>query len=180
MQRVTAAIAALLVGVATVGCADQSAQTYSRGEVGRTVSTQQATVLSSRLVDIEGENSIIGPAAGAAAGAAGTGLIVTGGSQSLAAVLGGLVGAGAGALAERGFSRGSGIEYIVATADGRTMTIVQNQDTGEVPIAAGTPVLVQLGGNYSRVIPDPRGGSASVGAPAGAPVSGGTWSPATS
>ncbi|WGF88667.1 hypothetical protein [Marinivivus vitaminiproducens] len=179
MQRVRAITAALLVGLVAAGCSNQSGQTYSRSEVGRTVSTQQATVLSSRLVDIEGENSVIGPAAGAAAGAAGTGLLVTGGSQSLAAVLGGLVGAGAGALAERGFKRGSGIEYIVGMADGRTMTIVQNQDAGEVPIAAGTPVLVQLGGSYSRVIPDPRGYGTAP-APAASPDHGGTWTPATS
>ena len=48
--------------------------------------------------------------------------------------------------------------------DGRTVTLVQNRAADEVPLADGTPVLVQVSGQYTRVIADPQpdGGGAWV------------------
>jgi hypothetical protein len=40
--------------------------------------------------------------------------------------------------------------------DGRTVTLVQNRSTDEAPLPDGTPVLVQVSGQYTRVIADPR------------------------
>ncbi|MBK8210812.1 MAG: hypothetical protein IPK78_13440 [Rhodospirillales bacterium] len=69
-----------------------------------------------------------------------------------------MIGRGTGYLAQNATSGGEGIEYIVHMDDGRTVTLVQNRASGEMPISNGTPVLVQLGGsNYSRVVVDPRG-----------------------
>jgi hypothetical protein len=39
--------------------------------------------------------------------------------------------------------------------DGRTVTIVQNVEDAEQPLANGTPVLVQYSGKYTRVLPAP-------------------------
>jgi outer membrane lipoprotein SlyB len=142
------AAAVLLLG----GCA-QTSSTYTVSEVGQPVETTNGTVVASRLVRVQGERNLVGAGAGAAAGAAGTTL--AGGSGS-AAVLGGLVGAGLGYLAQGGLTRREGIEYVVDLEDGRTVTIVQNRASQELPIESGAPVLVQLGSTYSRVLRDPR------------------------
>ena len=40
--------------------------------------------------------------------------------------------------------------------DGRTITLVQNRDPEEQPLPGGTPVLVQIGSRYSRVLEHPE------------------------
>lgn len=74
-----------------------------------------------------------------------------------AALLGGVIGAGAGYLVEQQFGNREGIEYVVHMDDGRTVTLVQNRRDGEQPLDNGTPVLVQVGSKYSRVIQAPAG-----------------------
>ena len=49
-----------------------------------------------------------------------------------------------------------GIEYVLQMEDGRTVTLVQNRESEEQPLPDGTPVLVQVSGQYTRVIADPR------------------------
>jgi hypothetical protein len=49
-----------------------------------------------------------------------------------------------------------GIEYVLQMDDGRTVTLVQNRADDEAPLPDGTPVLVQVSGQYTRVITDPR------------------------
>jgi hypothetical protein len=71
-------------------------------------------------------------------------------------VLGGLVGAGIGYLSQQQLNNREGIEYVLEMDDGRTVTLVQNRADDEVPLADGTPVLVQVSGQYTRVIADPR------------------------
>ena len=38
---------------------------------------------------------------------------------------------------------------------GKDITLVQNREDDETPLAAGTPVLIQRGGSYARIIADP-------------------------
>jgi outer membrane lipoprotein SlyB len=150
-------------------CATSSSSTYDAKDVGRTVETTRASVVSSRLVNISGETSYVGPAAGGALGAATAGL--ASGSTGWWSIVGAVAGAGAGYLAEKQIGNRQGIEYVVHMNDGRTVTLVQNREGDEFPIPNGTPVLVQLGGQYTRVIPDPTGGRDAGGA-----GSGGGWS----
>jgi len=149
-------LAASLVAVLLVSACAQTSSRYDASDVGKTVETATGSVVSSRIVEVSGENSNAGTIGGGALGAASGGLI---GQSGWAAVIGGVVGAGAGYLAETQLRGREGIEYIVQMDDGRTVTLVQNRESGEPPIANGTPVLVQLGGKYTRVMPDPRGAS---------------------
>ncbi len=146
----------VLSALVLTGCSHSSTSTYDAADVGRTIDNTKASVIASRLVDISGETNAVGPVAGGVAGAAGTGLAVGGGSSTLpAAVLGGLVGAGAGYLTQKAFNNREGIEYTLQMEDGRTTTLVQNRETDEEPLPDGTPVLVQVSGQYTRVIADP-------------------------
>ena len=143
-------VAALLL----VGCSHPSGSTYQAGDVGRTIETTQASVVSSRLVKISGESNLVGPAAGGALGAAGSALAFQG--SGLVGVIGGVLGAGAGYLAQQRLNDREGIEYVLQMDDGRTVTLVQNRADEEAPLPDGTPVLVQISGQYTRVVADPR------------------------
>ena len=164
MRRV---LAVLLVPIFLGACGTSSSDTYDAEDVGKVLSTAEGTVLSSREVDIEGSTGPVGAlAGGAAGGAAGYGL--SSGSGPIT-ILGALVGAGAGYLAESTFNDRDGYEYVVRMDDGRVVTLVQNRGDEEEPIKDGAPVLVQYGDSYTRIIPLPQnlGGSA--------PGATGTW-----
>lgn len=145
----------LLVGAVLLlsACSHPSSETYSAGDVGRTIETTEAQVISSRIVQIAGDTNAVGPLAGGALGATGTALLF---DRNLAAVIGGVVGAGAGYLAQQEANDREGIEYVLRMDDGRTVTLVQNRAAEEQPLPDGTPVLVQISGQYTRVIADPR------------------------
>jgi outer membrane lipoprotein SlyB len=149
----TACCVALMVSVAA--CSHPSSTTYGDSEVGQTMETSQGSVVSSRVVAVAGEPGFIGAGAGAAVGAAGGGLAVNGPASLLVAIVGGLVGAGIGYMAEKRISDRDGIEYILQMDDGRLVTLVQNREDDEQPLPDGTPVLVQLNGQYTRVMAHP-------------------------
>jgi outer membrane lipoprotein SlyB len=161
MYRTVCSIA-LMVSVAA--CSHPSSTTYGDREVGQTIETAQGSVVSSRVVDVAGEPGFVGPAAGAAVGAAGGGVAVNGPASLLVAIVGGLVGAGIGYMAEKQISDRDGIEYLLQMDDGRLVTLVQNREDDEQPLPNGTPVLIQLNGQYTRVMPHP---AADHDAPAG-------------
>jgi outer membrane lipoprotein SlyB len=149
------AVASVLVGgVLLAGCGHPSGSTYQAGDVGRTIETAQASVVSSRLVKVAGEANMVGPVAGGALGASGSALAFEG--SGLVAVIGGVLGAGMGYLAQQQMNNREGIEYILQMDDGRTVALVQNREAEEQPLPDGTPVLVQVSGQYTRVIADPR------------------------
>lgn len=162
------AISAIALAALLAGCSAPTSQRYDSGDVGRPIETTQGAVVSSRVVEISGDTKHVGPIAGGAAGAAATGLAYGGRGSGWAAILGGLVGAGAGYLIESSARSREGIEYIVRMNDGRTVTLVQNRQKEEQPLADGTPVLVQISGRYTRVIPDPTADSAAAAGTAGA------------
>ena len=148
-------VAPVLVGaVLLAGCGHPSGSTYQAGDVGRTIETAQASVVSSRLVKVAGEANMVGPVAGGALGASGSALAFQG--SGLVAVIGGVLGAGMGYLAQQQVNNREGIEYVLQMDDGRTVTLVQNRESEEQPLPDGTPVLVQVSGQYTRVIADPR------------------------
>jgi outer membrane lipoprotein SlyB len=151
------AVACVLVGALLLaGCAHPSSSTYETADVGRTIETAQGSVVSSRVVKIAGDSNAVGPLAGGALGAAGSGLAFKDDKLPLIAVIGGVLGAGAGYLGQRQLNNREGIEYVLELDDGRTVTLVQNRASEEVPLPDGTPVLVQVSGQYTRVIADPR------------------------
>jgi outer membrane lipoprotein SlyB len=152
--RLAAVIASLLL---VSGCINSSKNVYEGRDVGRMIDTTEATVVSSRIVNIKEESRGIGPLAGAAVGGVGTGLASSGSHNSgWLIALGALAGAGVGYLTEQFARSRDGIEYTVRTSDGRVMTLVQNKDSEETPIPAGKAVLVQHAGTYTRVIEKPE------------------------
>lgn len=137
------------------GCASDSRDLYSERDVGVMIDTTEAVVVASRPVEIEAGPTAVGPVAGGISAAIVVGALTGGGFvASLATAAGGLLGFGAGYVAEREITRGEGVEYVLETFDGRTMTIVQRDDD-EPRILNGTPVLLQMSGGYSRVIEHP-------------------------
>ena len=83
---------------------------------------------------------------------------ITGGpGRTAAAIIAGLVGAGLGWAAENSADSREGIEYILRTEAGRDVTVVQNREGEEPPLGPGTPVLLQQGTGYVRVVPLPPG-----------------------
>jgi outer membrane lipoprotein SlyB len=149
----TACCVVLMVSVAA--CSHPSSTTYGDREVGQTIETAQGSVVSSRVVDVAGEPGFVGAGAGAAVGAASGGLAVNGPASLLVAIVGGLVGAGIGYMSEKQLKDRDGIEYVLEMDDGRLVTLVQNRQDEEQPLPDGTPVLVQLNGQYTRVMAHP-------------------------
>ena len=128
--------AALLVA----GCSTASTTpSYDAAEVGWPIETTEGRILASRVVAIAGDGTGTGPVAGAMVG-------------GILGPLGFLAGAGLGYLTEQRLHGGAGLEYLVATADGRTVTVVQERAGEEQPLPAGTPVLVQMGALATRVV----------------------------
>lgn len=153
-QLAAVATSVLLVS----GCVNPSKNVYEGRDVGRMIDTSEATVVSSRVVNIKEESKGYGPLAGAAVGGTGVGLASNGSHNAgWLIALGALAGAGAGYFAEQFGRSRDGIEYTVRTSDGRVMTLVQNKDSSETPIPAGKAVLVQHAGTYTRVIEKPEG-----------------------
>ncbi len=145
---------ALAAGLLLAACSNPTSGRYNVQDVGRVIETSQGTVVTSRVVDVQGgENSGVGALAGGAAGATVGGVAIGSGNGSvLAAVIGGLIGAGAGYLAEESGKSREGIEYVIRTDDGRIVTLVQNRDGEEEPIPSESPVLIQYGADYTRVV----------------------------
>jgi outer membrane lipoprotein SlyB len=151
------------LSLALAACTHPSGEQYTAGDVGRIVDTGQATVISSRTVDIKGgENRGIGAVAGgAAAGSVAAAAVDKPGAEAAAAIIAGLAGAGLGWLIEEEARSRGGIEYVLRMDDGRVITLVQNRAPDEQPIAPGSDVLIQYGRDYTRVVPVPAGADVS-------------------
>ncbi|WP_451983460.1 hypothetical protein [Azospirillum endophyticum] len=134
------------------GCATQGQSRYSFQDVGRASAVEFGTVVASRPVDIRGQNTGVGGVVGGTAG----GLAMSNvgrGTGNVAAILGGvLVGAAVGAIAEQAASDRVGIEYTITLANGKTITIVQEQAAGDRVFNPADRVMVQASGTYQRVL----------------------------
>lgn len=148
-----AAVLSVFLAGMLAGCATQGQSRYSYQDVGRATSVEFGTVVASRPVDIKGQNTGVGGAVGATAG----GLAMSNvgqGSGNVAAIVGGaLLGAVVGALAEQAASDRVGIEYVITLANGKTITIVQEQAAQDRVFGPSERVMVQISGNYQRVLP---------------------------
>lgn len=143
----------ICLAASLTGCATQGQSRYSFQDVGRASVVEFGTVVASRQVDIRGQNTGVGGVVGGTAG----GLAMSNvgqGSGNVAAILGGvLVGAAIGAMAEQAASDRVGIEYTITLANGKTITIVQEQASGDRVFSPSERVMVQANGTYQRVLP---------------------------
>jgi outer membrane lipoprotein SlyB len=171
IRKVAAAAALALLAA---GCANPTSSRYNSGDVGQIIETSEGTVLSSRIVEVKGgDNSGYGAVAGGAAGATTSHVAIGNSSASgLVTILGAVIGAGIGYLAEDSARSGEGIEYMIRLDDGRVVTLVQNREGEEAPIQGGTPVLVQYGNEYTRVVQKP---AVLDGSPPGGAAPAGKW-----
>jgi outer membrane lipoprotein SlyB len=153
-KRIWQTTAAVVIGAGVLcGCETQGQNRYSYADVGRASLVEFGTIITSRQVDIKGQNTGTGAVIGGTAG----GLAMSGvgsGNGNAAAVLGGvLVGAVAGAIAEQSMADRIGVEYTITLANGKTITLVQEQQKGDHMFASGERVMVQANGTYQRVLP---------------------------
>jgi outer membrane lipoprotein SlyB len=146
MPRLGVALLAAAAGCST----PSSTPSYDAAEAGQPLETTEGQIHASRVVTIAGDTTGTGPFAGAVAG-------------GLLGPLGVLAGAGLGYLTEQRLRGGEGLEYLVETADGRMVTVVQERAGAERSLPAGTPVLVQVGGLSARVVEHPAAGRSGAG-----------------
>jgi len=132
------------------GCArDIASDSYSAQSVGESGRAVRAEVVSVRPVSVEGTKGI-GTLAGAGAGGVAGSALGTGSRGDILGAIGGaLVGGILGAVTEDSLTSQSGWEYVVQTADGGLVTLVQ----GGEPLAEGQKVIL-LYGERARLIPD--------------------------
>lgn len=146
----TAAASLLLLSA----CAKPSGQSqYQAGEVGKSTLIEFGTIITSREVGITGKNSGTGALMGAGVGA-GAGSYAGGGSGQIWTTLGGaLVGAAAGAASEQALADSKGVEYVITTEKGKTLSVAQNVNKEDRVLQPGQRVMVQTSGSYQRVLP---------------------------
>lgn len=166
-----AAVLALTASLAVpVGaCSTHSADTYSRAEMGQAMTVTHGTVLSVREVKVEGTESGVGAATGAAIG--GVGGYQIGGDRAVniigaigGAVIGGLI----GLAAEQGLTSDTAEEVIVQEDDGSTRAYIQKMDDPQA-LRTGDRVLI-MRGDKTRVVRDPNPTPRPAPAPSLAPA----------
>ena len=134
-------------------CAHPGQNRYGFQDVGKPTAVSFGTVITSRPVEITGQNTGTGAAVGLGAGAAAGSAFGSGNGQLGAVLAGALIGAIAGGMTEQAMQDRTGIEYTVTLENGKTLTIVQNIHEDGKPLRKGQRVMVQESGAYSRVLP---------------------------
>ncbi len=147
------ALVFLVIFAHVAACSGPSRETYSASEVGQIVSVEEGRIVSARPIEIQKKRSGVGTVAGGGVG--GIGLLAAVPGLGLAGLLlGAIGGALIGTLVEDEMNHSRGTEYVVEMDDGRVVVIAQSGDDVE-PLATGTEVLVQYGGNYTRLLERP-------------------------
>jgi outer membrane lipoprotein SlyB len=139
-----AALALLLAGGLSACAPTNTNTTYTAGSIGMPAQLRYGTIVGMRPVQIAGSQSGIGAGVGGVSGAV-LGSTVGGDWRARTAmgVVGGLVGAGAGHLAERGLTQGEAVEFVIRPDEGGPdYTVVQTNELGLQP---GERVAVSFG-----------------------------------
>ena len=130
-------------------CSTTSPDVVQRGDAQRLSQVQDATVLSSRPVTVDGSQSGIGGAAGGITGAI-AGSSVGGRRESaVVGVIGAVAGAVIGNAVERSATREDALEIIVQLRNGERRAIIQAK--GAEAFNSGDPVVLVTTGGKTRV-----------------------------
>jgi outer membrane lipoprotein SlyB len=118
--------------------------TYTAGSIGVAAQVRYGTIVGMRPVQIAGSQTGTGAAIGGLAGGiAGSAIGGDWRARTVAGVGGALLGAGAGALTERGLTQGSAVEFTIRPdGGGADYTVVQ---TNELALQVGERVAVSFG-----------------------------------
>ena len=168
MIRLLTAVAGLAV---LAGCTTTSPDVVQRGDAQRMSTVQDAVVLSSRPVVVDGTQSGIGGAAGGIAGGV-AGSTVGGRREGIViGVIGAVVGGVVGNAVERSTTREDAVELLVQLRNGERRAIVQAK--GTEALNPGDSVVIVTTGGKVRVTKAPtvQPMPAAVPAPAPAPQS---------
>ena len=143
----------LFIPIILMGCDFATQTRYGYSEVGQVQVVQFGTVIALRDIEIMGETSGGGSLAGAVAGGV-AGAHVGGGSGRIVGGTAGLVaGAAVGSLIEQAIRKRGGVEYTVVLENGKTITVAQNVGDKDVIHRVNDRVIVQINGQYQRVLP---------------------------
>jgi len=142
-----------LIFLSISGCNYSTQTRYKYSEVGKIQVVNFGTVIGLRDVDIISETSGAGSLGGAVGGAV-AGSKIGSGTGNLAGIAGGvLVGASIGAALEQAIRNRGGVEYTVTLENGKTLTVAQNVSEKDIILGIGDRVMVQINGQYQRVLP---------------------------
>ncbi len=154
MRTVQAGVWAIMTMAMVVGCTPaNTGKRYDSSQVGRELNVTFATVLAVREVEISEDASTTGALAGGLAGGVAGANVGRGTGKAAGAVGGALIGAAIGSLAEQALKHRHGFEYVLMKQNGKAMTIVQEREPEEEPLAVGSRVMLQEGYDYTRVLP---------------------------
>ncbi len=144
----------LIGSLVFLSACDFAAQSrYKYSEVGQIQNAEFGTVIGARDIDIIAESSSSGGIVGAVAGGV-VGGNMGGGSGSLVTLVAGtVIGANAFAALEQAVRNRGGVEYIVVLRNGKTITVAQNVTPKDTIHNVNDRVLVQINGEYHRVLP---------------------------
>jgi outer membrane lipoprotein SlyB len=160
MRSIT--LAALSLAALLAACSTTSPDVVKRQDANRMSTVMDGTVISTRAVTVEGNQSGLGGSAGAVVGGV-AGSSVGSRRESVAVgVIGAVAGAVLGNAIERAATRENGLEILVQLRSGERRAIVQAK--GDESFAPGDAVTIVSTGDRVRVT---KANTAQ--APAGAP-----------
>jgi outer membrane lipoprotein SlyB len=148
MTSVTLAAALVLSA-----CATSSPDVIQRGDAQRMSQVQDATVLSSRPVVIDGSQSGVGGVAGGVTGAIAGSSVGGRREGAVVGVIGAVAGAVIGNAIERSATREEALEITVQLRNGERRAIVQAK--GAESFNSGDPVILVTTGGKTRVMRAP-------------------------
>ncbi len=135
-------------------CAPHRGQNqYYADEVGDSVNTEFARVISATPIKIQDKQTGVGATTGIIGGAAAGSAFGKGDGKIGTVIAGMLIGAMAGAAAEQSLQNADGYKYIVVTRSKKTKTIVQYANDSDVVFHKGDRVLLETGNGFQRLLP---------------------------
>jgi len=139
----------LAAALVLTACATSSPDVVQRGDAQRLSQVQDATVLSTRPVTVDGSQSGVGGVAGGVVGAIAGGSVGGRREGQVAGVLGAVAGAVVGNAVERSTTREDALEIIVQLRNGERRAIIQAK--GAETFNSGDPVVLVTTGGKTRV-----------------------------
>jgi outer membrane lipoprotein SlyB len=130
-------------------CSTTSPDVVQRGDAQRLSQVQDATVLSSRPVTVDGSQSGVGGVAGGVTGAIAGSSVGGRREGQVVGVLGAVAGAVIGNAIERSATREDALEIIVQLRNGERRAIIQAKGTES--FNSGDPVVLVTTGGKTRV-----------------------------
>ena len=114
---------------------------YSRSQINSVQETIIATVMSKRVVTVDGDSGVGGTAGGLTGYIAGSTVGDTPSENAIGAIAGSIIGASIGSAVESEIQAVAATEYVLKEEDGKLLTIIMTDNTFNV----GEAVYVGLG-----------------------------------